>query len=377
MSTLPINHPLLQAGRRLAGLAFSPVGFLGLLAIGAFLLGGAYTVDQTEQVIITQFGRPVGKAINAHDAPNGAGLHFKLPMIQTVNRFERRILEWDGPPSEMTTRDKLFIVVDTFARWRIADPLKYFQSLRDERSAVSRLDDILGSETRNVVARHDLIEVVRSDKNRVAEKDDTIDEPGQSTSSLAPIQFGRSELEREILAAAAPKVTLWGIELLDVRIKRLNYKAGVIEKIYERMSSERMQIAERFRSQGAGEAAKIEGKKEKDLQKIESEAYLKVQEIMGEADAKASETYASAYTSSPQAGEFYAFVKTLETYRQTLGRDATLVLTTDSDLFRLLKGIGAMPSATRAPAGEVDNTIHPAISSETPPSIVPVPTPAP
>ena len=377
MSPLPINHPIVRFARDYVPLVFSPAGgfVAALLAIAVF--GCAYSVDQTEQVVITQFGRPIGAPINAEGSASGAGLHFKLPFVQTANRFERRILEWDGPAGEMTTRDKLYVVVDTFARWRIADPLKYFQSLRDERSAVSRLDDILGSETRNVVARHDLIEVVRSDKNRVAEKDDTIDEPGQSTSSLAPIQFGRSELEREILAAAAPKVTLWGIELLDVRIKRLNYKAGVIEKIYERMSSERMQIAERFRSQGAGEAAKIEGKKEKDLQKIESEAYLKVQEIMGEADAKASETYASAYTSSPQAGEFYAFVKTLETYRQTLGRDATLVLTTDSDLFRLLKGIGAMPSATRAPAGEVDNTIHPAIPSETPPSIVPVPTPAP
>jgi membrane protease subunit HflC len=230
-------------------------------------------------------------------------------------------------------------VVDTFARWRIADPLKYFQSLRDERSALSRLDDIIGSETRNVVARHDLIEVVRSDKSRKPEQDATLAESGGTIGTLPPIRFGRKELEREILAAAAQKVGIWGIELLDVRVKRLNYKPGVIEKIYDRMMSERLQIAERFRSEGAGEAAKIEGRKEKDLRRIESDAYRKVQEIKGTADAKASEIYAKAYTTSPAAADFYTFQKTLDTYKSTLGRDSTLILTTDSDLFRLLKKI--------------------------------------
>ena len=376
MNQLPINHPLLRLLRTASEFLFSPIG-AGCAALAAIaILGCAYTVDQTEQVVLTQFGRPIGQPINATDSASGAGLHFKLPFIQTANRFEKRILEWDGPPSEMTTRDKLFIVVDTFARWRIADPLKYFQSLRDERSAVSRLDDILGSETRNVVARHDLIEVVRSDKERVAEKDDTIEETGVSISSLPPIQFGRRALEKEILAAAQPKVTLWGIELLDVRIKRLNYKSGVIEKIYDRMSSERMQIAERFRSQGAGEAAKIEGKKEKDLQKIESEAYLKVQEIMGEADAKASETYASAYGSSPKAADFYRFVKTLDTYRETLDRDATLVLTTDSEFFRLLKSIGPSPAGeTPAEGAPIPAIIPPAILPLSPPAPAAAPAP--
>jgi len=348
MSPLPVNHPLSRAGRSLADWVFSPLAFLPLVALGLLLLGGAYTVDQTEQVIVTQFGRPVGSAINAHDAGSGAGLHFKIPFVQTVNRFEKRILEWDGPPSEMTTRDKLFIVVDTFARWRIADPLKYFQSLRDERSAISRLDDILGSEVRNVVARHDLIEMIRSDKDRVAERDAVLEEPGVSVSTLPPIRFGRRVLEQEVLDAAAPKVTLWGIELLDVRVKRINYKSGVIEKIYDRMSSERLQIAERFRSQGAGEAAKIEGQKEKDLRKIEAEAYLEVQTIMGKADAEAAEIYAAAYGSSPRAAEFYSFVKTLDTWRESLGRDSTLVLTTDSDLFRALKSMA--PLAPAAPA---------------------------
>ncbi|MFM1995673.1 MAG: protease modulator HflC [Planctomycetota bacterium] len=335
MTPLPINHPLLQLGRRLVDAILSPLG--GVLAVLAALLilGGAYTVDQTEQVVITQFGRPIGRPINA-DTP-GAGLRFKLPLVQTANRFEKRILEWDGPPGEMTTRDKLYVVVDTFARWRIADPLRYFESLRDERSALSRLDDILGSETRNVVARHDLIELVRSDRHRRPEQDAALGEAGAAVGSLPPIEFGRPELEKEILAAAQSKVGLWGIELLDVRVKRLNYKSGVIEKIYDRMISERMQIAERFRAEGAGEAAKIEGRKDKDLQRIQSEAYRKTEEIRGKADAQASEVYAAAYTAGPQAADFYEFLKTLDTYKATLGRDSTLVLTTDSDLFQLLK----------------------------------------
>jgi len=339
MNQLPINHPLLQFARFASGLLFSPLGAAAALLAGIAILGCAYTVDQTEQVVVTQFGRPVGEPINATGSSNGAGLHFKLPFVQTANRFEKRILEWDGTPSEMTTRDKLYVVVDTFARWRIADPLKYFQSLRDERSAQSRLDDIIGSETRNVVARHDLIEVVRSDRTRKPEQDATIAESGASVGVLPPIRFGRKELEREILAAASQKVGIWGIELLDVRVKRINYKAGVIEKIYDRMISERLQIAERFRSEGAGEAAKIEGRKEKDLRQIESDAYRKVQEIKGAADATASEIYAKAYTSSPTAADFYTFQKTLDTYRATLGRDSTLILTTESDLFRLLKKV--------------------------------------
>jgi len=322
----------------------SPIGGLAAIAAAIFLYSCAYTVDEAEQVVITQFGRPVGEPINAPDAKSRAGLHFKLPLIQTVNRFDKRILEWDGPPNEMTTRDKLYVVIDTFARWRIADPLKYFQSLRDERSALSRLDDIIGSETRNVVARHDLIELVRSDKTRSPEKDPALEEAGAAVNVLPPIRFGRLALEQEILSAAEPKVGIWGIELLDVRVKRLNYKPGVIEKIYERMMSERLQIAERFRSEGAGEAAKIDGRRERDLQQIESDAYRKVQEIMGQADAKASEIYANAYTASPKAAEFYRFTKTLDTYRETLGGDTTVILTTDSDLFRLLKRVEPKPA---------------------------------
>ena len=339
MSPVPINHPALVFARRVTDALFSPAGLAGAVLLAIIVFGCAYTVDQTEQVVITQFGRPVGDPINAVDSESGAGLHFKIPVMQTANRFDKRILEWDGQPSEMTTRDKLYVVVDTFGRWRIADPLKYFQSLRDERSALSRLDDIIGSETRNVIARHDLIEVVRSDKERTPEQDALLAESGGTIGELPPIRIGRHKLEDEILAAASPKVGLWGIELLDVKIKRLNYKRGVIEKIYDRMVSERLQIAERFRSEGAGEAAKIDGKRERELQQIESDAYRQVEEIRGKADAEASEIYANAYTASPMAADFYAFVKTLDTYRETLGRDSTLVLSTGSDLFGLLKSI--------------------------------------
>ena len=345
MSPLPINHPLVHWGRRIGDFLVSPAGLLAASAVAIVVFGCAYTVDQTEQVVITQFGSPVGQPINSN-APGsaaGAGLHFKIPFVQTANRFEKRILEWDGPPSEMTTRDKLYIVVDTFARWRIVDPLKYFQSLRDERSALSRIDDIIGSETRNVVARHDLIEIVRSDRTRVPEEDKSLAGTEALPVTLPPIRFGRKALEQEIFTAAAPKMGIWGIELLDVRVKRVNYKEGVIEKIYDRMISERTQIADRFRSEGAGEAAKIEGRKDKDLQQIQSDAYRKVQEIKGTADAQASQVYARAFNASPEAAEFYGFQKTLDTYRATLGGDSTLILTTDSDFFRLLKRASPEP----------------------------------
>ena len=347
MSPLPINHPLVNLVRRVSEMLFSPLWAAFLIVAGIVIFGCAYTVDQTEQVVITQFGRPVGEPINSGATDSsGPGLHFKIPFVQASNRFDKRILEWDGDPSEMTTRDKLYVVIDTFARWRIVDPLVYFQSLRDERSALSRIDDIIGSETRNVVARHDLIELVRSNKARVPEQDATLADAGAAVGHLAPIRFGRKELEQEILKAAAPKMGIWGIELLDVRIKRLNYKEGVIGKIYDRMISERLQIAERFRSEGAGEAAKIAGRKERELQQIQSEAYRKVQEIQGDADAKASEVYASAYTSSPAAADFYGFLKTLDTYKTTLGNDTTVVLTTDSDLFRLFKQVGGQATPT-------------------------------
>ena len=317
--------------------------FLLLIAAVGFVVisSMAFTVDQTEQVFITEFGKAVGRPINADPAVNEAGLHWKKPFIQNIHRIEKRILEWDGPSTEMPTRDKLYISVDNFARWRISDPKTYFEKLRDERSALSRLDDIIGSETRNVVASHDLIEVIRSDKNRKPARDESLSAASASIGQLPPIQFGRSALDQQILAAAQPKVSSWGIELLDVRFKRINYKSGVIEKIYARMASERQQIADRFRSEGAGEAAKIIGRKERDLLSIQSEAYRKEQEIKGKADAQATGIYATAYSSSPTAADFYQFVKTLETYKKTLGKDTTTIFTSNSDLFRLFKHIEA------------------------------------
>lgn len=310
-----------------------------VLAGGIVISSMAFTVSETEQVFITEFGKPVGNPINSDPAKNEAGLHWKKPFIQQINRIEKRMLAWDGPATEMPTRDKLYISVDNFARWRISDPKTYFEKLRDERSARSRLDDIIGSETRNVIASHDLIEVIRSDKDRKPARDEALTAANANLGQLPPIRFGRNTLDQQILKAAQPKVRSWGIELLDVRFKRINYKPGVIDKIYKRMSSEREQIADRFRSEGAGEAAKILGRKERDLLSIQSEAYRKEQEVKGKADAQATGIYASAYSSSSSAADFYQFVKTLETYQKTLGKDTTTIFTSNSDLFRLFKHI--------------------------------------
>ncbi|MFN2477313.1 MAG: protease modulator HflC [Chthoniobacterales bacterium] len=313
-----------------------------LLIFGAF-----YAVDQTEQVIITQFGKPVGDPIVA------PGLHMKVPFIQDVNRLDKRFLEWDGTPVAIPTRDKTYIHVDTFARWRIDKPTTYFVRLRDERSAQSRLEDILGSETRNAIARHDLIEIVRTDKTRKPLKDENL-KAGPvglgSIGSLPPIEFGRSKIEADIKAAAALKLSEYGIELLDVRIKRVNYNPDVLDRIYQRMISERNQIAQLFRSEGQGEAARIAGQKQRDLNEIQSTAYRRVQEIRGQSDARATEIYARAYTQTPQAAEFYAFLKSMETYRKAMTKDASLVLSTDSDLFGLLKSAGAKPHGALPPA---------------------------
>jgi len=307
--------------------------FLGLVIYVA--ISSVYTVGEVEQMIITQFGKPVG------DPVTSAGLKFKLPFIQDVNPIDRRVLEWDGSPSDMPTKDKLYIAVDLFARWRITDPLQYFLRLRDERSAQSRLDDILGSETRNAVAKHELIELIRTTKDRVPLRDAMLSDPEtkQEVGALVPIQKGRMLVEREIFAAAAKKVQVFGIELLDIRFKRINYNESVRPKIYERMISERRQIAERFLSEGNGEAARIRGNRARDLNKIESEAYRQVEEIRGVADAKATEIYAKAYNQSAEAVAFYEFTRTLQSYKAVITANTTLVLTTGSDLFKFLNGM--------------------------------------
>ncbi len=307
-----------------------------VVAIGLIVLSGmAYTVNMREQVVITQFGEPKG------DPVTEAGLKFKIPFIQKVNSFDKRILEWDGLVEQMPTKEKTLIMVDTYARWQISDPLKYFQVLRDERSAQSRLDDILGSETRNTIAKHELIEVIRTTQGRVPEQSEVVAE-GDTTGVigvLPPISRGRSALESDIYETSKVKLEEYGIKLLDVRFKRVNYNQTVERQIYQRMISERKQIADRFRSEGAGEAAKILGKMEKELNTIESEAYKQVQTIMGDADAKATEIYASAYNQSPDAAEFYEFSKTMELYPEMIGGKSTVVLSTDSDLFKYLKAM--------------------------------------
>jgi membrane protease subunit HflC len=313
--------------------------FAGLFLALIVFSSSAFTVSETEQVFITEFGKPVGTPINADPAKSETGLHFKMPFIQQINRIEKRVMEWDGPATEMPTRDKLYITVDNFARWRIVNPLAYYEKLRDERSAQSRLNDIIGSETRAVIASHDLIEVIRSDKARKPVRDEALTAADSNLGLLPPIRDGRSVLDQQILKAAQPKVKDWGIELIDIRFKRINYNRDVVEKIYARMASERQQIADRFRSEGAGEAAKIIGRKERELLSIESEAYRKEQEIKGKADAEATGIYAAAYNSSPSAADFYQFVKTLETYQKSLSNDTTVIFTTNSDLFRLLKGV--------------------------------------
>jgi membrane protease subunit HflC len=312
------------------------MAILALLGIGAFVLASSvYTVSEVEQMIITQFGKPVGAPVTS------AGLKVKVPFIQEVNPIDKRVLEWDGNPSDMPTKDKLYISVDLFARWRITDPLQYFLRLRDERSAQSRLDDILGSETRNAVAKHELIEIIRTTRDRVPLRDALLTEAERELDmgSLVPIQKGRKLVEQEIFAAAAEKVRVFGIELLDIRFKRINYNESVRPKIYDRMISERRQIAERFLSEGNGEAARIRGNRVRDLNKIQSEAYRQVEEIRGVADAKATEIYASAYNQSPEAVAFYEFTRTMQSYRSVIADNTTLVLSTDSDLFKFLKSM--------------------------------------
>lgn len=301
------------------------LGVLLLLLVVTFT-GAVYVVDETEQVVITRFGRPVGDAIS------DAGLHFKLPMVHKANFFDKRFLEWDGASNQLPTRDKRFVHVDSYARWRITDPLLFFQRLTDERGAQSRLDDILDGETRNTIANHDLIEVVRTSNREFVAADSL----GLSDDDAEQLQItsGRDALAAEVLAAAQGRTSDLGIEILDFRFKRINYVEEVRREVYSRMISERQRIAEQFRSEGAGEAARIRGEKERELRVIASEAYRESQEIMGVADAIASDTYAAAYN---RDADFYRFVKTLEAYRVTLREGTTLLLGTDGEFLRYLK----------------------------------------
>ena len=295
------------------------------LAILITLSTSVYVTNEAQQVIITQFGRPVGEVVTE------AGLHVKLPFIQQANYFEKRFLEWDGVANQVPTRDKRFIWVDTYARWRISDPLLFFQRLRDERGAETRISAIIDGETRNSVARHDLVEVVRNSNRDTA---DILLDAEEETAILEEILIGRAEIQREIREAAQTSLNDLGIELLDVRLKRINYVEEVQVDVFQRMIAERQRIASRYRSEGEGETARIDGERERELQRIQSEAYREAEEIRGRADGEATRIYAAAYN---RDDDFYAFIKSLETYELTADPSSILILTTDSELLRFVK----------------------------------------
>lgn len=296
-----------------------------LLVALVVTLSAAYRVTETEQSIITQFGDPVG------DPVTEPGLHFKVPFIQKANFFEKRFLEWDGNPNQVPTKDKRFIWVNTYARWRIVDPLRFFQRLRDERGAQSRLDDILDGETRNAVARYDLIELVRSNNRNPG---DVPVESEEERTILNVIEKGRERISREILERAATRTADLGIELLDLRIKRINYVEEVQKDVFARMIAERQRIAELFRSEGQGEAARIQGERERELQRIQSEAFRTAEELRGKADASATDVYAGAYG---RDADFYAFTRSLESYEKVMDAKTMFILGTDSEFLRYLE----------------------------------------
>ena len=302
--------------------------YLILIALLLIFLAPAamYTLDQTEQAIITQFGEPIGGAVTE------AGLHLKMPFIHTVRRFDKRWLAWDGNANEITTKDKKFIWVDTYARWRIADPLKFLQELQNETRARSRLADIIDGETRNAVARFDLIEIVRS-TNRDFETTEILEELMNEEAQVG-IESGRDVIRSVILEKTAAVMPGFGIELVDVRFKRIDYVEDVRADVYERMISERNRIAERSRSEGQGRAAEIRGQRERDLLSISSEAFKVAEETRGKADAEATGIYARAYGKDP---DFYQFMKTLETYRSSLDEDVTVLLSSNSEFLKFLK----------------------------------------
>lgn len=295
----------------------------GLVAL-IVLSSGFFVVDETQQIVITQFGEPVGDAITT------PGLKFKTPLVQTANYFDKRFLEWDGDANQVPTRDKRFIWVDTYARWRISDPLTYLERLRgDEDIAQSRLDDILDGETRNAIARSDLVQVVRTANRQPS----TSEGDEEETGVLDEIETGRADITAEIRSTAAPRLAVLGIELVDFQLKRINYVAEVQEDVFARMIAERQRIAQQYRSEGEGEAARIRGERERDLQSIQSEAYRQAQETRGVADAEATRIYAEAYN---RDSGFYSFTKSMETLEATIDPNTLLILTTDGELLQYL-----------------------------------------
>ena len=301
------------------------VWLLIIFIIGAIILwNGLFVVDETQQVVITRFGEVIGEPIL------NPGLNFKWPLVDQAHFFDKRFLEWDGDSDQATTRDKRFIWVDTYARWRIADPRLFLESLTDERTAQTRLDDIIDGATKKAVARHNLVELVRS-TNRTVTPDPSL--PESEMTELTTIETGRKEIMAEILATSAADTKVLGIEVVDVRFKSIDYVDEVRENAYQRMIAERKRIAERFLSEGHGESARIRGEKERELKQIESEAYRKSQELIGQADGEATAIYAAAYNKDP---DFYQFLKTMESYEDALDQETWLILSTDSDFFKYL-----------------------------------------
>ena len=305
------------------------LGILVILVIALFISGVVYIVDETKQVVITQFGKPVGEPITT------SGLHFKTPFIQRAQYFEKRLLDWDGDPNQIPTKDKRYIWLDTTARWRISDALKFLQSMGTETGAYARLDDIINSATRDAITSHLLVEAIRN-SNRILETKPEGEEVVVAEDALEKIKVGRQALAGMILEKAKVLAPQYGIELIDVRIKRINYVEAVGRKVYERMIAERKRAAERYRSEGEGKRAEIEGQMGKELKQITSQAYREAQGIRGKTDAQTTKIYADAYNKDPA---FYAFLKTLETYRKTIDENSTLILTTDSDYYKYLKGL--------------------------------------
>jgi membrane protease subunit HflC len=292
--------------------------------------GGMFTVDETEQVVVTQFGKVVGEPRTA------PGLYFKIPFIQNASYFPKNLLEWDGDPGQIPTLDKTFIWVDTFARWKVVDPLKFFQTVNNVTGAQGRLDDIIDPAVRNMITSYALIESVRRTNRELDTFESGVDqEETRDKRQLGTVTIGREKITKGIMEQAQPKLAKFGIELVDVKIKRINYVEQVQKSVFGRMIAERQQIAEKFRSEGKGEARKIEGETEREMKRITSEAYRTAEELKGKADATATKTYADAYGLDP---DFYSFVKTLEIYRETMDKESSLVLSTDAEFFKYLKG---------------------------------------
>ena len=303
----------------------------GLLILVLFVC--AYTVDETEQVVVTRFDK-VQRTVTS------PGLHFKLPVIEKALVFPNNLQEWDGDPGQIPTRDKTYIWVNTFARWKIVDPVAFFKTVGYVNRAQQRLDEIIDPTVRNFVTSNRLIEAVRNSNRELDTFEDLGDDVQEDETTKKPVRFsqvfvGRDKIDTGILNQAKPKLAQFGIELVDVKIKRVNYVEEVRKSVYDRMIAERKQIAQKFRSEGKGEAQKILGEKERELKRIESEAYRTAQEIKGKADAEATSLYAESFGLDE---EFYAFTKTLEVYNESLSENSSILLSTDSEVFKYMKG---------------------------------------